>query len=390
MATQPLAMNTRPSGTGAGWALFWIAVIPLIAWIPLLGLDAYQASLLRQEGLRPDPMRRPRDAAATPPESTSAAVRDGTRSLQHALELPSDPIPPAFDSAAANSAKATDNSESVSVSASLSAPIRLSPRLISNIHQPAQPPLVLEQLPIYPRRPPSGALLLGPLDLSSLNERPMLPAARIERAHQLASPDPLSVVPKAWKQALASSIRSSDRVIPAEIVRLPAPHLSAPEQIPVILRHGARADSPAAPPSARSLSLLNNWVQRQPGVAKGSVRPVLLELEPLPAGAAPATASAARSRPQPSTILPSNNAGPSAAPTASLRIAPATTPARVAPLSPASSDAASRGVPSAIPAAAPIASPEPAAPAPAPAPQASAPVSPAAPAGAEQPGAAAL
>jgi hypothetical protein len=128
----------------------------------------------------------------------------------------------------------------------------------------------------------SGASLLGNVDLSSLEEKPMLTAARLERASQIASPDPLSVVPKALKPSFLATIVDGERVIPAEIVRLPAPHLQTSEQIPLLLRPGGRAQGPSAWSSAATRQLVDGWLARQPAVVNGSVRPVVLKLEPLP------------------------------------------------------------------------------------------------------------
>jgi hypothetical protein len=124
--------------------------------------------------------------------------------------------------------------------------------------------------------------LLGNLDLSDLDEKPMIAAARLERARQISSPDPLSVVPKALKPAFLATIAAGDRVIPAEIVRLPAPHLQASEPIPLVLRPGGRVQGPSAWSSAATRLLVDGWLARQPAVVNGSVRPVVLKLEPLP------------------------------------------------------------------------------------------------------------
>lgn len=110
----------------------------------------------------------------------------------------------------------------------------------------------------------------------------MITAARLERASQIAAPDPLSVVPKALKSSFLATITEGERVIPAEIVRLPAPHLPTGEQIPVLLRPGGRAQGPSAWSSAATRMLVEGWLARQPAVVNGSVRPVVLKLEPLP------------------------------------------------------------------------------------------------------------
>jgi hypothetical protein len=161
----------------------------------------------------------------------------------------------------------------------------LTTTLPRSLQLPARPlpPAILST--IQPKAP-RGAMLLGNLDLSSLEEKTMLPAARLERARQIASPDPLSVVPKALKPAFVASIPKQTRVIPAEIVRLPAPHLQAPEQIPLLLHPGGRARGPSAYSSEATRQRIAGWLARQPVIANGTVRPVVLKLEPLAASKA--------------------------------------------------------------------------------------------------------
>ena len=81
--------------------------------------------------------------------------------------------------------------------------------------------------------------------------------------------------------------------MPADVVRLPAPHLRSPEEIPLAVRSDG-ADTTVEPASPRSKQALERWVERQASPTPGQVRPVVVVLEPIPSEAAPvATPSAA-------------------------------------------------------------------------------------------------
>lgn len=170
----------------------------------------------------------------------------------------------------------------------------------------------------------SGALLLGgPLGLASLNEKAMVPAAMVERARRLASPDRLQALPLHWRADMDALLRQrqSEQVMPAEVVRLPVPHLSRPQEIPLAVRSDG-ADTTVQPASPRSQRAIEHWMERQPAPAQGQVRPLVLVLEPIPAetpveasSTAPAPAEAPvavpEASPQPAASVPQAAASPS-------------------------------------------------------------------------------
>lgn len=132
-------------------------------------------------------------------------------------------------------------------------------------------------------QPLPGSLLLGgPLTLASLHERPMVPAARIEQVLRSSSADQLAAVPRHWRPTMAALIQGNNQILPAEVVRIPVPHLHRPEEYPMVVQSDGVAQT-AATASALSRQALERWAERQSPTPKGSVRPVMVVLEPLAA-----------------------------------------------------------------------------------------------------------
>jgi len=138
---------------------------------------------------------------------------------------------------------------------------------------------------------PGSLLLGGPLNLASLQEKPMVPAARIEQALRARSGDRLSAVPPQWRPTMEALIQGQEKVLPTEVVHLPAPHLKKREDCPIAVR----SDGVAIPPltlSELSRQALERWAKRQSLPPPGSVRPVMVVLEPLSAEPRPGGRSA--------------------------------------------------------------------------------------------------
>jgi len=142
------------------------------------------------------------------------------------------------------------------------------------------------------QNPLPGSLLLGgSLTLASLQEKPMVPAARIEQALRARSGDRLSAVPPQWRPTMEALIQGQEKVLPTEVVHLPAPHLKKREDCPIAVR----SDGVAIPPltlSELSRQALERWAKRQSPTLQGSVRPVMVVLEPLSAEPRPGGRSA--------------------------------------------------------------------------------------------------
>jgi hypothetical protein len=133
---------------------------------------------------------------------------------------------------------------------------------------------------------PGSLLLGGPLTLASLQEKPMVPAARLEQTLRARSADRLSAVPLHWRPTMEALIQGKHQVMPAEVVRLPAPHLKEPEEYPMAVQADGVAETPVNP-SPPSRQALERWAERQSPTPQGTVRPVVVVLEPLAAEPAP-------------------------------------------------------------------------------------------------------
>jgi hypothetical protein len=81
-------------------------------------------------------------------------------------------------------------------------------------------------------------------------------------------------------------IQGQQRVLPAEVVHLPAPHLQTPEAYPMAVHSDGLAET-SLTPSAPSRQALARWAERQSPTPQGSVRPVIVVLEPMAAMAQP-------------------------------------------------------------------------------------------------------
>ena len=142
---------------------------------------------------------------------------------------------------------------------------------------PASTPAPSRQQPL-----PGSLLLGGPLTLASLHEKPMVPAARIEQVLRSSSAEQLAAVPRHWRPTMAALIQGNNQILPAEVVRIPVPHLLRPEVYPMVVQSYGVAQT-AATPSELSRQALERWAERQSPTPKGSVRPVMVVLEPLAA-----------------------------------------------------------------------------------------------------------
>jgi hypothetical protein len=108
----------------------------------------------------------------------------------------------------------------------------------------------------------------------------MVPAARLEETLRARSADRLAVVPQHWRPTMRALLNGSERVLPAKVVRLPAAHLRAPEEYPMVLKSDGMVETSKTPPPI-SRATLERWAQRQKGDDRGGDRPVMVVLEPM-------------------------------------------------------------------------------------------------------------
>ena len=253
--------SARPSGP---WALLWLGGIAAAAWVPLLLADSL-------------PWASPSEPLATAPAAPGATAASLPPLQPQVVSLAAAPlalgVPPIAPWPPRRQAWAGE------------------PEVLAEAEAPAA---AAAFAPGRSRSEPvPGSLLLGgPLTLASLREKPMVPAARLEQTLRARSADRLSAVPHHWRPTMEALIQGKDQVMPAEVVRLPAPHLKEPEEYPMAVQADGVAETPVNP-SPPSRQALERWAERQSPTPQGTVRPVVVVLEPLaaeppsPAAAAP-------------------------------------------------------------------------------------------------------
>lgn len=273
------------SRTSRPWALLWLGGASAAVWIPLLLADslplastAAAPSALVVPAPGPSAASLPQPLVATKLTQAPAPLvvaRLAPRSARPRPWLASErraasPMAPLLPRQRVETAKpkkvlATAAAPSVATAAAMS----------------AVAPAPTRQQPL-----PGSVLLGGPLTLASLHEKPMVPAARIEQALRARSADRLAAVPLPWRPSMEALIQGQQRVLPAEVVHLPAPHLQTPEAYPMAVHSDGVAET-SLTPSAPSRQALARWAERQSPTPQGSVRPVIVVLEPMAAMAQP-------------------------------------------------------------------------------------------------------
>lgn len=257
-------MAHQPSGSAAAWALLWLGGLAGTAWVPLLLVDqmplphppvalAKVPKPVREEL----PLEKPLPLVGMANQKRPPAGHPFSNAYRPLAPSFRPAAPPPFRSASAIAAASTHP-----------------------VNQGGIETRVLPPLPML-----KGSLLLGgSLGLDSLNEKPVVPAARIEQALRAHATDKLDAIPQHWRptvRELLKSPNSSDlQVLPAEVVRVPARHLREPEDYPMVLQADGTAETPVTP-SATSKETLERWAKKQQTMAPGQAKPVLVVLEPV-------------------------------------------------------------------------------------------------------------
>ncbi len=255
MAHSSDRFEPSPTNRSAGpWALLWLGAVASGLWLPLVISEAMpwprqphpNSKALVAESLGPPPsISFPTRSPQTPP-FPKPWINPSTS--------------PPFDGEARRRQPLTMTN--------------LNPERYAHLHQQnLLEPASAQDL--------SGALQLGgPLGLESLKEKAMVPAARLEQLLRARSADRLTAVPSHWRPAMRALLHGQEQVLPAEVVRLPAPHLHRAEEYPMALKPDGVAET-IVTPSPRSREALERWAERQAPNPEGSVRPVIVVLEPL-------------------------------------------------------------------------------------------------------------
>jgi hypothetical protein len=242
-----MAAPSSPNQPSGPWALLWFGGVAAAAWVPLLLADVLPWG------------------STTTPASGATALLPPLQPQVVSLAAPADPLgvrpSPWLDRERPGVPLPAEPEAEAAV---LFTP---APALAAGTASGTQP------LP--------GSLLLGgPLTLASLHEKPMVPAARLEQTLRARSTDRLSAVPLHWRPTMEALVQGKNNVMPAEVVRVPAPHLQKPEEYPMAVQPDGVAETPVNP-SAPSRQALERWAERQSPTPQGTVRPVVVVLEPL-------------------------------------------------------------------------------------------------------------
>lgn len=132
--------------------------------------------------------------------------------------------------------------------------------------------------------PLQGAAALGGLiTRSDLSGKPVPLAVRAERHHWSRSSDPLAPLPRHWRDEIRTVLSPEATQVDAQVVRLPAPHLTQPEEVPMAIHANGEAMTLTQPSSESSRELVEQWAGRQAPPPEGSGRAVVVTLEPIEA-----------------------------------------------------------------------------------------------------------
>lgn len=121
----------------------------------------------------------------------------------------------------------------------------------------------------------------GELTLADLKAKPMPVAALAERNRWKRSGDPLAPLPRHWRKEMRGALPAEARQVEAQVVRLPAPHLTRPEEVPLAIHDNGDAWTLVEPQSVPSRVLVERWASRQSAPSEGSARAVVVTLEPI-------------------------------------------------------------------------------------------------------------
>lgn len=208
-----------------------------------------------------------------------------------------------------------------------------------------------------------ASLLGGPLTLADRIGDSLEAYQQIARQSRPIEVDTTDPLPQRWAEHLRALIKSTPLVLPLEVVRVQSSDIQASRTIPLALWPDGSATTNVASPGQVGQQLAEAWVRQQPALIEGSVRPVLMVLEPQ---AGEAGASAAAERPVAEQPVAKR---PAAATTAAIAVpAAGEVPAAAAAPEPAAAPPAEPVAAMAADGAAGLASPELSAAAPAPQP----------------------
>lgn len=143
-------------------------------------------------------------------------------------------------------------------------------------------------------------LLGGVLILRDLNEADMPPIAQAERASWKRSGDPLSPLPKTWRESMRGALNGLDPFMShgsqkgiggetkslaidmARMVHVPSSRIQKSAQVPLALQSDGTVDILTQPDDPAILEEIRTWSSKQILPSKGRMVPAVVHLHPMP------------------------------------------------------------------------------------------------------------
>jgi len=212
-----------------------------------------------------------------------------------------------------------------------------------------EPPSTANDTPALNREPasagfrgPAASRLGGALSLADRLDGPLQSFDRPARPDPRLQADTADPLARRWGEHLRALVQHTPLVLPVEVVRMRSRSVDRPQAIPMALWPDGSATTNVEPPDPTGQQLAQDWVRSQPPLVEGSVRPVVMVLEPeTPAPVVSTTATTAPQRPEPAppapapaweSPAPASEAEAAATPPPSpVAVAPETAPAEAAP-----------------------------------------------------------
>lgn len=142
-------------------------------------------------------------------------------------------------------------------------------------------------------------LLGGVLTLGNINEPLMPPIARAEQAQSIRSGDPLSTIPKMWREPMRQALKNlSDTLKPpsnalngkatsiaveqARVIHVPSSRVKRVSEVPLALQSDGTVDILNSPDDPEVVEEIKTWSSKQKLPDRGRMAPAVVHLHPIP------------------------------------------------------------------------------------------------------------
>lgn len=163
-------------------------------------------------------------------------------------------------------------------------------------------------------------LLGGVLTLGNLNDPLMPPIARAEQAQSIRSGDPLSAIPKMWREPMRQALKNlSETLKPptnplngkpttiaveqARVIHVPSSRVKRVSEVPLALQSDGTVDILNSPDDPEVVEEIKTWSSKQKLPDRGRMAPAVVHLHPIPEQEqAPASERVTHASPQPTEL----------------------------------------------------------------------------------------